>query len=242
MLGRFRRSPGSRAVVGEPREADAGIRPHVHPGAPAGVGHHIAHREVLADVRQRTTAGRSARSALGAVDRQVVRDTGTCRHRTKCRRRRSATFRCGRQPSRSDRSGRCIAPTNRQVSSGLYFISSRVVGSSMLIPWIRLSLAGPMRLMPLSDSPINVHQQRVKRLCVVGDRGARRAGGIRAPTECPGPPRVGVAESLQRPVVGPDGVAARVDRHQHLVEVGGGLRPALRPCRGSPHPTPRAPH
>ena len=69
----FRRPAGDRAVVGKPREADARIRPNVHPGAPSGVGHQVAHREVLADVRQRTAAGRSAGSTLGAVDGQVVR-------------------------------------------------------------------------------------------------------------------------------------------------------------------------
>ena len=40
------------------READAGIRPDVHPGAPPGVGHHVPQREVFTDVWQGAAAGR----------------------------------------------------------------------------------------------------------------------------------------------------------------------------------------
>ncbi len=72
---------GDRQVVGVAREADAGIGPPVHAGAPSGVGDQLAHRPVLVDVGQRTAARLAAGSALGADDRQVVRDSGTGRHR-----------------------------------------------------------------------------------------------------------------------------------------------------------------
>src|SRR5271170_1848706 len=45
------------------------------------------------------------------------------------------------------------APTSRQVSSGLYLDSSRVVGSKLLIALIRLFLLGPISLIPLVDAP-----------------------------------------------------------------------------------------
>ena len=73
-------------VVGLAGEADAGVGPDVHSGAPAGVGDQLTHRPVLRDVGQRSAARLAARAALGR--RRSADCPGTCRGRRRAAGRR----------------------------------------------------------------------------------------------------------------------------------------------------------
>ncbi len=81
--------------------------------------------------------------------------------------------------------------------------------------------------MPLWESPMRGQQQRIQRLGVAGDGGAGRAGGVEDRQDVLCRSAVGVAEALERLPVGAYGLAARVQRQQHLIGVGGGLADAL---------------
>ena len=68
-----------------------------------------------------------------------------------------------------------------------------------------------------------VEQQGVQRRLMVHDGGAGGAGGVQDRQDVLGGRVVGVAEVFELAPVLADGVAARVECQQHLVEVGGGL-------------------
>ena len=202
---------------------ETGVRPDVQAGAPAGVRHQLANREVLGGIRQRSAARLAAGAALGRHDGQIVRvlvgvvaqEQGDVVHR-----RLPVLAAPGLVAAVVQRPGRALQPTgvdrvvlHQQRGRGLQ-------GVHRLHQFVAAGLEKVLAGLGEAD---RVEQQRIQGLRAVGDRRADRASGIEDRHDVGCRRGVGVVEVLERAPVLADGVAALVESLQHLIEVGGGL-------------------
>ncbi len=190
---------------------------------PISVGDQVALRPVFGHVRQRSAAGLAAGAALGADDRQIVREricVITQEHRNVQDHRISVVTAGNVQEAEIDD---ILSADQRAGEFRVVFHQQAGGGFQQIDPMHQVVLVRADQIGAGTRKPTDVEKQLVKLLGIGGDRRARGAGGVEHRHDVACRRTEGVTKPLERAVVGLDGPAAGINRHQHLVQVGGGL-------------------
>ena len=174
---------GDRQVVGVGREADARVGPPVHSGSETGVGDELTHRPVVFDSRAANRSPACRRVRPWRRRRAGSADSGTGRHRGKQVARRQGGVQDERSPIAA---GRFVTAVVQQVlgadqQAGVV----RVVLVQQVCRRLehvdgldQVGLTGREQADTAVGEPNCAEQQRIQRVCVLGDGDAGRAGRV----------------------------------------------------------------